>query len=183
MAKHRLSLEVPDVLNPCIIHIADSSSYAKIPTDCETLQITPPGFVIPCTITDLPAGFDRVFTACDMGIQITNCDNYTNNLMDGVWVLRWSVSPNDTVYVEYNYLRITAALNKYYKLLCCLDIAPCDPTPETKARLQELQLCRILFDAAKAQVEFCHQPKHGMVMYQYALERMKKLSCLCQCGC
>ena len=78
-----------------------------------------------------------------------------NTLPDGVYVIKYSVAPNEYVYVEYNHLRITNALIKYNELLCELDVAACNPLQEVQDKLQELRLIRMLLDAAKAKVEFC----------------------------
>jgi hypothetical protein len=184
MAKHTLSLDIPEILNTCIIRVIDTSNWnPDVPYECPKLEITPPGFNLPFTIENLPQGFIRNFTACDLGIQSTNCSTFQNDLSDGVWILRWSVSPNDKVFVEYNHLRTTNILNKYYKLLCCLDIRGCDPTKEIQQQLKEAQFIKTLIDAAKAKVEFCHEPRHGMDIYRYACIRLDKLACLCNCTC
>ena len=163
MAKHSLSLEAPNVLNTCILRVIDTSVYSPlVPTECPLLEVTAPGFWQAARITTLLPGFTVNLTACDLGIQTTNCDNYLNNLSDGIYIIKRSLSPSDQVFVEYNHLRITAALNLYSKILCCLDLANCDPDNETTERIKEAQFCRTLLDVAKARVEFCHEPKHGM---------------------
>lgn len=184
MAKQTLSLEVPEVLNDCILRVIDLSIYdPTIPLECQKLEITPPGFWQASVIENLNPGFTANITACQLGIQTTNCTNTLNALSDGLYIIRWSVSPNDKVFVEYNHLRITEALHKYSNLLCCLDIRGYDPTVEIDNHIKELGFIRTLLDAAKAKVEVCHNPKHGMEIYVYALKRLKRLSCLCSCGC
>ena len=184
MAKHRLSLDVPDILNTCILRIADTSTYSPdVPYECPQLDITVPGFWKPSPILNLPQGFIVNLTACDLGIQTTNCSTFQNDLSDGIYIIRWSVSPNDKVFVEYNYLRITMALNKYNKLLCCLDVRGCDPAPLLEQQLEDAQFIRTLLDAAKAKVEFAHEPKHGMDIYLYAMQRLNRLACACNCVC
>jgi hypothetical protein len=45
MANHVLSLEVPTVMNTCILKIMDTSVYSDlIPVVCPTLNVTVPGF-------------------------------------------------------------------------------------------------------------------------------------------
>lgn len=183
MARNLLSLEVPDVMNQCIIRILDTSLYDPlVPISCFTLQVTAPGFWEPSTITTLIPNFTANLTACDLGLQSTNCDNYNNNLQDGVYIIKLSTSPNETVFVEYNHLRITQALNKYQALLCCIQKSiTCEPAPEVKKRIMEAQFIRVLLDAAKAEVEYCHSPSNGIGTYLYATSLLKKLSCLCNC--
>ena len=55
MANHKLSLEVPTVMNSCIISIMDTSVYADIvPVTCPTLNVTVPGFTYSVQIDFTP---------------------------------------------------------------------------------------------------------------------------------
>ena len=183
MPYHVLSVETPDILNTCVIRIIDTSLYdPNIPADCITLQVTVPGFVDPSVLTGLSENYTLNLSACDLGIQTTNCDNYTNDLSDGVYIIRHSLSPNDKVFIEYNHLRTTAALNKYYKILCCIQKSfDCDPAPEVRKKITQMGFLKTLLDAAKAEVEFCHTPKHGMASYRYVMSQFDKLARGCGC--
>jgi len=183
MAHHVLSLEIPDVLNRCVLRIADTGLYdSLLPVTCFTLEVTCPGFTDPSVLTTLAPNYTVNLTACDLGIQTTNCDNYNNDLQDGVYIVRQSLSPNDVVYVEYNHLRISIALNKYQNVLCNIQSSiNCDPSVETKDKLRQAQYIRTLLDAAKAEVEYCHHPKAGVSTYLYALDLLNKLGASCNC--
>lgn len=184
MAKHVLSLEIPDILNRCILRLYDTGIYdPMVPKDCPTLEITPPGFSSPCVLTTLAPNFTANLTACDLGLQTSNCSNYNNDLSDGVYIIKWSLAPNDKVYVEYNHLRISDALNRYQDLLCCIQREFSSlPSADVMKKLQQAQFIRTLLDAAKAEVEYCHHPREGMNTYLYALDLLKKLACGCGCG-
>jgi len=167
MAKHTLSLNIPTVLNDCILRVEDTSVYASdtegciLPIECTQLDILPPGFS----------------EAVSIDVTPSLCGTTFNTLPDGVYVIKYSVAPNEYVYVEYNHLRITNALIKYNELLCELDVAACNPLQEVQDKLQELRLIRMLLDAAKAKVEFCHNPSAGMDLYEYAKKRLDKMDC------
>lgn len=178
MANHVLSLEVPDVLNTCIIKLFDTSVYATgMPVVCPTLDITVPGFNYASELSVTP-GFNLTLTACDLGLQSNGCDTSEYaNLPDGVYIIKYSVSPNEFVFVEYNHLRITQALNKYYNILCELDVADCDPPAHVEEKLKQLRAIKTFLDAAKAKVEFCHEPDKGMRIYNYALKLLNKIDC------
>jgi len=182
--KHVLSLDIPIVLNKCILRISDTGIYDPLlPAVCPTLEITPPGFQDASVLTSLAPNFTANLTACDLGIQTANCDNYNNDLSDGVYIIRWSLSPNETVFVEYNHLRISAALNKYQEALCCIQKAfGSAPGQEALKKINEAQFIRTLLDAAVAEVEYCHHPKEGIITYSYALSLLEKLLCNCGCG-
>jgi hypothetical protein len=178
MANHVLSLEVPTVMNTCILSINDTSVYSDIvPITCETLNVTVPGFGYSNQI-DVKSGFNLILTACDLQLQSTQCGEVYAELPDGIYIIKYSVSPNDLVYVEYNHLRITKALTRYNKAMCDLDLAACDPPAKVKEKLDKLMMIRMYLDAAKAKVEFCHEPQKGMTLYNYAIKLLNKLECI-----
>jgi hypothetical protein len=83
--------------------------------------------------------------------------------------------------VEYNHLRISQALVKIQELLCCLDLPLSEPQGPIKDKLREIQMLSVMLKAAKAKVEYCHNPSQGMDMYKYVMKRLTKLSCGCGC--
>ena len=186
MANHVLSLEVPQVMNECILKILDTSAYQtldpNIPIVCPTLNVTVPGFgysnqIEGTAMTNFVNTGHITLTACDLQLQNSGCGTIYNNLPDGIYIIKYSVSPNDTIYVEYNHMRITHALNKYYKILCDVDVAACDPPYIIKNELEALRLIFMYLQASKSKVEFCHEPQKGMSLYNYALKLLNKLSC------
>jgi hypothetical protein len=178
MANHVLSLEVPTVLNTCILTVMDTSVYTDlIPVVCETLAITVPGFNYS---VELPvnSGFIQNLTACDLGLQTADCGTSYVDIPDGIYIIKYSVSPNDQVYVEYNHLRISKALNLYNKVLCQVDVNACDPPFVIKEKLEALRLIFMYLQAAISKVETCHEPQKGMSLYNYAMKLLKKMSCI-----
>lgn len=177
MNTHKLQLEVPTVMSTCTMLVMDVSAYSElVPVTCETLTITAPGFNYSTQIS-VTQGFSQILTACDLQLQTTNCGTQYADLPDGVYVIKYSVSPNDEVYVEYNHLRITKALNRYYNALCRLDMSNCEPSPIVKEKLAKLAEVRQYLDAAKAKVEFCHEYQKGMTLYNYAMKLLNKIDC------
>jgi hypothetical protein len=177
MANHQLRLEIPEVLNTCILKIMDVSTYSNIvPITCPTLNITLPGFTY-STQLDFTPNSSVTLTACDLQIQTNQCGELNYDLPDGIYVIKYSVSPNDVVYVEYNHLRISKALNKYKSILCKLDLSNCEPTEKILNKVEELKKIKVYLDAAVAKVETCHEPEKGMSLYNYAVALMDKLDC------
>ncbi len=182
MEKHQLAIDIPDTLTPCIFRVVDASIYSDmIPVDCTRIEITPPGFTSAFAVEDLEPGFLANLSACDLGLQTANCGNTYNEFSDGVYIVKYSVNPNEVVYAEYNHLRTTVALNKINNLLCCLDIQDCDPKTPLKETLKEIQFLTTMLKAAKAKVEYCHSPKLGMDIYNYVIKKLDKLACGCGC--
>jgi len=183
MAQHKLSLEALDVMNDCVLRIVDTSVYStSVPVECPILEITLPGFKYSIqfgeeTTPAIAPGFMLNLTACDLELQFDNCGSKFSAFPDGIYTIKYSVSPNDQVYVEYNHLRITKALIKYEKVMCDIDVAACEPTKEITKKLEQLRLIKMYLEAAKAKVETCHEPKKGMELYTYAMKLLGKFTC------
>ena len=172
---HQLFLDIPHTSNPRVFRIFDSSIYSDVlPITCATLEITPPGFNQPTSISVLP-NFNLVLNACSLGIQTQGCGDSSEIIPDGIYILRYSVSPNDKVYVEYNHLRVTQFINRYNQKLCELEMHACEPSADIKAQLNELRLIKSFIDAAKVKVEDCHQNNEGMELLLYAQKRLMKM--------
>lgn len=180
MAKHVLSLEIPDVSNKNILRVVDTSVYApNIDIVCPLLQITPPGFVHPSNIEPpvIEPGFILNATACDLQLQTTDCNDTFYDIQDGIYIIKYSIEPKEYVYVEYNHLRITCAMNKVNQVYCNLELGDCDPPADKKAILNQIRLIEQYLKAAKAYVEDCHDAKKGMELYSYAVKLLDKLTC------
>ena len=177
---HQLSLEAPDTLNKCILRIVDTSTYlSRLPVRCPILQITVPGFDRPVVFDEakITPEFNLNLTACDLELQTEGCGSEFMNLPDGIYIIKYSVSPNDQVFVEYNHLRITCALKRIQEIYCDLDLAACDPPEKVKKTLSEIQEIEQYLKAAKAYVEFCHTPEKGIDLYRYAVKLLGAMTC------
>lgn len=176
-AKHQLSIEIPDTNNTKVLRVFDTSLYGEgLNVKCGTLQITSPGFTNPVSIEVIPH-FNLVLNACTLGLQTVGCGDSSLPIPDGIYVVRYSVAPNDKVFVEYNHLRVTQTQNKYYNELSKVELAACEPNPDVKEKLKELRLIKSYIDAAKVKVEYSHNPEAGMELLVYAQKRLSKISC------
>ena len=176
-AKHILSLEVLSVSNPEVFSIKDTSTYAEnLKIDCPELLITVPGFTQPALIK-VTKNFDLTINACALNVQTTNCDNTRVMIPDGLYIIRYQVSPHDKSYVEYNHLRITNIMKQYYDKLCDLDIKPCVPDSDRKRLIDELNDIRLYIDAAVAKVEYAATPQAGLELFNFAKTQLNKITC------
>jgi len=175
--KHILSLEIPTVSNCNLLCIKDTSQYSsEIAVDCEELLITLPGFTVP-VLLKVTNGFDMCLTACALAIQKLNCGTNQQEIPDGIYIFRYSVSPNLKVYVEYNHLRITKLMTKYYEVLCDLNIQACQPETYKQELLNEMTYIKIMIDAAVANVEYGQSAAQGMQLYNFAKDRLNRIIC------
>jgi hypothetical protein len=172
--KHQLALEIPNVTNPKILRIVDISNYIDaLPVDCSRIEITVPGFISPVPV-EVTKEFSINLDTCKLSLQATGCNNDTYPLPDGIYVIRYSVSPNDKVYVEYNHLRMTQTMNNYYLKIGTYDQICCGPLVNQKEKMRQFQLIKSFLDAAKGKVENRHEPYSGMELFQYAQRLLEK---------
>lgn len=177
MGKHLLSLNIPPVSNDGILVIEDTSIYdTLLGIDCPTLQVQYPGASSPVLI-DVQPGFKAILNACSLGMLAAGqCSDNCPCIPDGIYDIRYSVSPHDKVFVEYSILRITRALNIWNGLLCRLELQCCVPDSEMEYMLKELYIIRMYLYSAVASVENCHEPQDGINLLRFANELMTKLS-------
>jgi len=177
MTRHILQLAFPDTTNEGVLLIKDISVYATgLPVSCLELQILPPGYSVPTIVGNITQGFDLVLNACQIGmLSATKCTNSCPGLPDGIYHIRYSVSPNSIVFVEYDLMRVTHAMNRLMNLLCALSIPTCLPSSQLQAQLEQLWFIQWLLVSAKVTVEDEHNPTKGMNQYKYAISLIDKL--------
>jgi hypothetical protein len=181
--KHQLSLHIPQTMDDWSLTIMDTSIYTDlIPVSCPTLQILLPGFKKAVTLDQnsspvLVPGFTKNLSACMLNVQKESCGSRFDPLPDGVYVIKYSVSPNDYVYVEYNHLRIVKAMTKWDRLWCELELAPCANPKDKTDKADKLMEIRGYLYAAVATVQGCHNASKGMELYEYAIRLMDKMTC------
>lgn len=177
MGKHILRLRIPSMTDEGVFVIEDISTYDSVlPVSCETLQVTTPG-AMSSTLVTVSRGFRSVLNACTVGILPgSSCGDSCPALPDGLYNVRYSVSPNDTVFVEYYHMRTTRAMNRYHNLLCHLDLQCCLPDQETQYQLQELDIIHNFILSAKVTAENCHHPQDAINQLRYANHLIDKLS-------
>jgi hypothetical protein len=177
MARHILQLEVPDTYCEGVFLVNDISIYTNtLPVTCMNLQITPPGYSSPTVIVPTQENFKLILNACTLGLMAPGgCGELCPNIPDGIYNIYYSISPNTQVFVEYQYLRITHAMNMRNNLLCELNMPCCLPSKELEYDIKNLDLIKSFLLSAQLNVGVAHQPEDGINMYRYALQLMEKM--------
>lgn len=177
MGQHILQLEVPVTSNEGVFLIDDISIYDNVlPAGCLNLQILSPGFSVPASITGMIPGFRLVLNACTLGIlSSSNCTSSCPVLPDGLYHIRYSVAPNDEVYVEYDVLRTTVAINRLNTVLSNAEIKCCLPDQETEYIITQCDLIRNFLLTAKLLVENRHLIADGLNIYRFAITLIAKM--------
>jgi hypothetical protein len=174
MSKHVLSLDIPVTYNPKILRVVDTSQYAEsVPVTCGNLIITPPGYNLPVDI-EVVANAHQVLNACLLDIQQLGCEESMVDLPDGIYVIRYEVAPLHKVFVEYNHLRVTQVMNQYFYELSRVCLQQEEPTIDALEDLAELRLIKSYIDAAVVKVEIRHEPEDGLMLLNYANQKLHR---------
>jgi len=175
--KHSLSLEIPHISSPYVINIRDTGIYASgLPTQTPRLEILLPGFVQPVNIIQgVNPGFMFNVNAKDLELQLQT-DIAMMALPDGVYTIRYSVSPNNIVHVSYYHLRATKIMNEYYAVLGTLVIDECDSACHLHKdeKLSALRQIKMYIESAIAKVEVMHATQEGIDMLTFAQRQLNK---------
>ncbi len=177
MSQHILQLQVDPTFNEGVLLVRDISIYTPLlPVACQSLQITPPGFTTPTVIVPTTTNFQYVLNACTLGITTpTGCSDMCPNIPDGIYRLYYTVSPNDKVFVGYDYMRIVSAINRLNAMLCKLQLPNCLPSEELTYELQNIDVIRNYLRSAQVNVNDLHNLQDGVNQYRYAIDLMNKL--------
>ena len=175
--QHILQIDVPNTYNEGVFLIRDISIYASgLGVTNQSLQITPPGFTTPTVIVPTTENFQYVLNACSLGIVgPTGCSDMCPNIPDGIYGIYYSVSPNDQVYVGYQYMRIVSAINRLNALLCKLRLPNCLPSQELTYELNNISLIRNYLISSQTNCNDLHQLQDSVNQYRFAIDLMTKM--------
>lgn len=155
--------------------VEDASIYNNaLPITCGQLTIKAPGFKYPHTFETLPE-FKFKVNLGNLGLQNVNTVNCLGELPDGNYEIRYSINPNDKLFVEYNYYNTAQLYRDYIKQLCTFFNNMCNMSKkeqeEEKDRLFEI---RQLIDYAKSSAEDCNDVDTADSFYNSAKDKLKK---------
>lgn len=163
------------------MRVSDSSWYnKKIDVECGTLEVTPPGYTDP-VIFNVDEGFSTVLNSSNLKVKKAKVYADLQPLADGVYKIRYSIKPNDSLWVEYEHLRIDNVLKTYFEARCALRLQACEPDSITTDRLSKLKKIKQYIDFAKSEVEVGHNRARGLELYDFAnklLTKYKNKDCL-----
>jgi hypothetical protein len=160
--------EIPT--NDCrILTFCDSSYYnPEIETENAILEITPPGFKY-SIFFELKPKFTIVLNSSNLKIVPAKAATQLACLPDGIYKIRYSINPNDKVYVEYNFLRNTLQMQAFHKSVSELFNKRCKLNKKRfEERRGELTWIKELIDAAKYKAEECGEAQAAIDMYNEA---------------
>ena len=131
----QLDIKVEELLNSKILIVKDASWYnSEVPVTNARIDLQYPGST---DYFSIPVGKNFTYVINSNTLNITNVTHSDNlsELPDGIWTIKYSICPNDELFVEYTFLRNTKQLIKWHNLYCSLQIDRC----AKKKYLEELK--------------------------------------------
>lgn len=155
--------------------IEDASIYnPNLPITCGQLSVKAPGFTYPHTFEPLPE-FKLKINLGNLGLQNTDSVNCLGELPDGNYEIRYSINPNDKLFVEYNYYNVAKLNSLYIKQLCNYFNNMCNMSKkEQTAETDRLFEIRQLIEYAKHSAEDCGDVNQADDLYNSAKDKLNK---------
>lgn len=164
-----LILDIPDTFDVRTLRINDSSMYGDVDVECGLIEVIPPGYTKSVNF-NVSKGFSLVLNTSNLKIAQTKVFRDLKDLPDGVYSIKYSIKPNDDLWIQYDYMRINKLMKSYYEMLCQVKLRPYPTENKIKDELKRLAEIRTYIDAAKVEVEECGNRKNGLDLYNYAQE-------------
>ena len=170
-----LALDIENKGDCNTFHITDSSLYnSALPVTCGILEVTPPGKCASVFFEPLP-GFHLILNASLLKIQLATNYQSLGALPDGVYYIKYSINPNDKLFVEYYYLHDQKQYNTYIQAACSLFHSKCDMTKkEYSEKVKELGTIKTLIDSTRYLAMNCNDPEGAKELYAEVSEQLKK---------
>lgn len=173
---HTLGIDIIPTCDENVLHLFDTSDYAEfIGKTCAKLEISIPGFKDIRVLEPSPL-FNLALNSKDLKISPENY-SYLSALPDGVYFIRYSLSPSDKVFVEFEYLRTVQFERSLGEFRCMLKLQCGLPDNDVLNQLKELEMIEHYLKAAKANVDYCGDYEKGMDLFSYAKKLFSKLNC------
>jgi len=172
--KLQLNVEPLETCDCKTLAILDTSYYPVTPTN-PTLVIEVPGFV-PVQF-NFVAGQVNTYNSYSLGLSTINTVDSLIDLPDGLYMLTYSVSPNDQLFETKHYLR-TCQIEYTFAQEFARTVNFCDIDSRF---MRDLQRIEVLIEGAKANAKVCN-PQKAVDLYKKANELLQRLNSNC-CNC
>ena len=165
MAEPKLNLLFPETHDAKALLIADISQY-PVPFSIvnPTVEITVPGFNV-LTLAFNAQNF-TVYNSMSLNITCSDVDCDLIDLPDGIYYVKYSITPAYRYFVNKSFLRINKLQEKFDKVYLKLDFMQCDQAIKEED-LEVLNTIEIYMNGAVAAANNCLDTL-AMKLYQKA---------------
>jgi hypothetical protein len=135
----RLSFDIIDTHDFKTLGIVDTSWYnPDITVESPTIEILPPGYANAVSPYFMVKALN-VYNSNGVGITRASCEEELRDLPDGLWKVRYSICPNDKLFIEKFFLRSDKLRCRYNQAFLSLDLKG-EPADREKVRkLMEIE--------------------------------------------
>lgn len=169
MQAEDLNLMLIDTHNPDTIGIVDLSNYGNTVISNPSFEITPPGFN-KVNVLFTPQNVN-IFSANDLKL---GC-GYGESLPDGIYKVKYSIRPNDKIFTEKTFMKVSGILCNLYKYLVSLQSSCLCGQSKNKAIDIKLLIEGAVSAANTGDTKLAYE------LYAQADKSLKRLnSCKCQ---
>lgn len=134
----RLSFDVIDTHDFKTLGIVDTSWYnPDITVETATIEILPPGYSIASSPFFMIKALN-IYNSNGLGITKASCEEELIDLPDGLWKIKYSICPNDKLFIERFFLKTDRIQCKYAYAFLNLDLENISEESE-KMKRKDLQ--------------------------------------------
>lgn len=172
-------LEIQEIPASCkVLKLIDTSTYnPELDVENAILEVTPPGFSCPVVFT-VAQDFSITLNSSTLKIAPAVTQEDLIELPDGIYHYKYSIKPNDKLFVEYSSLRECQLLQKYNHKICELfGLREKVTRRQFEVARRELIWIKELMDAAKYKVEECREEDNGIELYNEATRLLDTRRC------
>lgn len=135
----RLNFDITDTHDPKTLGIVDTSWYnPDIIVESPMIEILPPGFVTAASPFFMPRALN-VYNSNGVGLTRASCEGELIDLPDGLWKVRYSICPNDKLYVEKFFLKTDKIVCRYTQAFLSLDLRNDNYSKHKRDALDEIE--------------------------------------------
>lgn len=177
----QLDIYIEKILNPKLLIVKDASYYnSDVAVTNAKLDLQYPNSN---EYVNIPVGKNFSYIINSNTIGLTNVTNSEalSDLPDGLWTIKYSICPNDELYVEYTFLRNVKQLIKYHNLFCQIEVDRCNKKQYLED-LKKIREIKDLIDAAQYLANDCGKYEKSIELYDYADSLLNEFTNDCKCG-
>jgi len=138
----RLNFDIVDTHDFKTLGIVDTSWYnPDITIETPTIDIYPPGYTHAASPFFMIRALN-VYNSNGIGLTKASCEEELVDLPDGLWKIKYSICPNDKLFIEKFFLKTDKIVCRYTQAFLTLDLSMLDEDSEKKKRkkLEEIEL-------------------------------------------
>lgn len=139
----RLNFTIQDTHDFKTLGILDTSWYNPlIKVEESTIEIIPPGYKYAVSPFFMPGALN-VYNSNGVGITKASCEEELQDLPDGIWRIKYSICPNDKLFIEKLFLKTDKLQCKYDQAFLSVDLDY--PSGDENQKIKRKELAEIEF--------------------------------------